>query len=144
MAVGNHLGSSRSKTPHGRREKGKGKIKAWRNYVFKKQVKRIKMGRKVISSLVQFGSFDGVRGASSPAPGRMSWFLMKTIGGFPRTSQSAGLIWGDLHIALASYASFDGLFSLHPPCQLKIRSDTVQAVKQPGKGQTAVKGANFN
>lgn len=75
---------------------------------------------------------------------RMSWFLMKTMGGFPRASQSAGLIWGGFHIALALYASFDGLFSPHPLCQLKIRSDTVQALKQPEKKQTAVKGENFN
>lgn len=75
------------------------------------------MGRKVISSLVQFGSFDCVRGASSPAP---------------------------VHVAVALYASFDGLFCPHPPCQLKIRSDSVQAVKQPEKEQTAVKGANYN
>lgn len=75
------------------------------------------MGRKVISCLVQFGSFDCVRSATSPAP---------------------------VHIALALYASFDGLFCPHPPCQLKIRSDSVQAVKQPEKEQTAVKGANLS
>lgn len=45
-----------------------GKIKAWRKHAFEKQVKRIKTGRKVISSLVQLGSFDCVRGATSPAP----------------------------------------------------------------------------
>lgn len=67
------MGSSRSKTPHGRKEKEKGrgltgKIKVWRNNVFKKQVKRTRMGRKVISSLVNFGSSDCVKGATRPAP----------------------------------------------------------------------------
>lgn len=75
------------------------------------------MGRKVISSLVQFVSSDCVRGATVPAP---------------------------VHVALALYASFDGLFCPHPPCQLKIWSDSVQAVKQTEKEPTAVKGANFN
>lgn len=69
---------------------------------------------------------------------------MKAVGRFLRTSQSAGLTWGDLHIALALQGSFDSLFSPHLPCQLKIRSDTAQAVKQPEKEQTAVKGANFS
>lgn len=68
---------------------------------------------------------------------------MKTMGGFPRTSQNAGLFLGDLHIALALYVVFGGFFSLHPLCQLKIRSDTVQAVKQAEKEQTAAEGANF-
>lgn len=45
-----------------------GKMKAWRKHAFEKQVKRIKMGRKVISSLVQFGIFDCVRSATGPAP----------------------------------------------------------------------------
>lgn len=68
---------------------------------------------------------------------------MNSMGGFPRSSQSVGLFFGDLLIALALNASFGVFFSLHPPCQLKIRSDTVQAVKQAEKEQTAAEGANF-
>lgn len=112
--------------------------------IFKKEVKRIKMGRKVISSLVQFGSFDCVRGPTSPAPVQGELVPDEDYGRFPKDFTKCWMDLGHLHIALALYASFDGFFSPHSPCQLKIRSDTVQAVKQPEKEQTAVKGANFN
>lgn len=70
MAVGNHSGRGRRETPHGKRGRKRidGENKGMEKHAFEKQVKRIKTGRKVISSLVQFRSFDCVRGATSPAP----------------------------------------------------------------------------